>query len=232
MSLLAFKDVRLADPVDPERELLGDISLQLEAGEMVCILGKRRSGRSSLLRLACGLLLPDGGEVRFEGQPLRAPAIGDGIAFCAGISQIGEAWPVARELTEVQLARGISRRAAQARAQSTLERTGATPLSERLMRSLRGSDQVRVMLALALTGEPRLLIVDDVIASVPLTERMAIMRLLRSLADEGLAVLTSTDETPGLAGADRALMLSGGRLHGRLAPQVAEVLPLRASSGG
>ncbi len=232
MSLLRFEHVRLCDRECPERLLLEDVCLEVDAGEMVAILGKRRSGRSSLLRLACGLLSPDGGSVIFDGRPLRGPAIGDGIAYCTAAFGAGEAWSVQRELVEVQLARGVSRRQARERAQTALRRTGADRVAERLLRTLRGSEQARAMLALALTGKPRLLIVDDVAAGVPLTERMAILALLRSLADEGLAVLSSTDEAPALAGADRALTLSDGQLHGRLAPQLAEVLPLRASGGG
>lgn len=232
MSLLRFEHVRLADRQCPERALLEDICLEVDEGELVAILGKRRSGRSSLLRLACGLLAPDAGSVHFAGRALRGPAIGDGIAYCTGAFGAGKAWPVERELTEVQLARGVSRREARARAQAALERTGARGLAQRLLRGLGGADQARTMIALALTGAPRLLLIDDVVTGVPLTERMRIIGLLRSLADEGLAVLSSTDEAPALAGADRALTLSDGRLHGRIAPQLAEVLPLRTSAGG
>jgi ABC-type multidrug transport system ATPase subunit len=182
------------------------------------------------LHLACGLAQPDGGVVRFEGRELRGPtAIGDSIAYCAGGFHVGEAWHVERELVEVQLARGVPRRYARRRAHEALERVGAPELAGRLLRTLRGAEQVRAMLALALTSAPRLLLVDDVVVGVELVERRAILRLLRSLADDGLAVLTSTDETPALAGADRALTLSEGRLRGRLTPEFAEVVPLRAA---
>ena len=231
MSLLSIEHVRLLDRESPGRLLLDDICLDLDGGELVAIWGKRRSGRSSLLRLACGLAQPDGGVVRFDGRELRGPtAIGDGIAYCAGGFHVGEAWPVERELVEVQLARGVPRRHARHRAHAALERAGAHELAGRLLRTLRGAEQMRAMLALALTSAPRLLLVDDVVAGVELVERMAILRLLRSLADSGLAVLSSTDETPALAGADRALTLSEGRLHGRLAPELAEIVPLRASA--
>lgn len=227
-----MKHVQLIDGHSPERLLLEDICLEVDSGELVAVWGKRRSGRSSLLRLACGLSAPDGGVVRFDGRPLRGPAsIGDGIAYCAGGLRIGEAWSVRRELVEVQLARGVQRRNARERAQAALERVGAPHLADRLLRTLRGADEMRAMIALALTSSPRLLLVDDVVAGVELAQRRAVLRLLRSLADEGLAVLSATDETPALAGADRALTLSEGRLHGRLAPQLAEVLPLRASAG-
>lgn len=233
MSLLSIEHVCLSDRESEGRLLLDDISLRLDGGELVAIWGKRRSGRSSLLRIACGMMVPDCGVVRFEGSPLLGPqAIGNGIAYCAPGLRVGEAWPVRRELTEVQLARGVSRRQAARRANAALERVGGHDLAGRLLRSLRGAEQVRVMLALALTSAPRLLLVDDVVAGVELVQRRAILRLLRSLADDGLAVLSSTDETPALAGADRALTLSEGRLHGRLAPELAEVVPLRASAGG
>jgi len=231
VSLLCIEHVRLLDRDSPERLLLDDICLQVDAGELVSIWGKRRSGRTSLLRLACGLAQPDGGIVRFDGRELRGPtAIGDEIAYCAGGFHAGKAWPLQRELVEVQLARGVPRRHARRRAHDALERVGAHEVAGRLLRTLRGAEQVRAMLALALTSAPRLLLVDDVVAGVELVERMAILRLLRSLADSGLAVLSSTDETPALAGADRALTLSEGRLHGRLAPELADVVPLRASA--
>jgi ABC-type multidrug transport system ATPase subunit len=231
MSLLVLEGVRLHDRDSPGRLLLEDVSLEVDTGELVAVWGKRRCGRSSLLQVACGLARPDGGVVRFDGRELRGPgAIGDGIAWCAGGLRAAQAWPVGRELVEVQLARGVPRRHARRRAHQALERAGAHELGERLLRTLRGAEQVRAMLALALTSSPRLLVVDDVVAGVEPLARAAILRLLRSLADDGLAVLTSTDETPALAGADRALTLSEGRLHGRVAPELAEVLPLRASA--
>lgn len=231
MSLLSLEDVSLFDRESDGRLLLKDICLQLDAGELVGIWGKRRSGRSSLLQLACGLIAPDAGAVRFDGRELRGPtAIGNGIAYCTPGLRVGGAWPVRRELVEVQLARGISRRQARCVAEMALERVGAQALSRRLLRSLRGAEQARVMLALALTSAPRLLLVDDLVAGVELMERRAVLRLLRSLADDGLAVLSSTDETPALAGADRALTLSEGRLQGRVAPALAEVVPLRTSA--
>lgn len=232
MSLLAIEHVRLLDRDSPGRLLFDDLCLQLHAGELVAVWGKRGSGRSSLLHLACGLLQPDEGVVRFEGRELRRPdAIGDGIAYCAAGFVGEEAWAVERELVEVQLARGARRRHARRRAHEALERTGAEDLAGRLLRTLRGAERTRAMLALALTSAPRLLLVDDVVAGVELLQRRAILGLLRSLADDdGLAVLTCTDESPALAGADRALTLSQGRLQGRLAPQLADVVPLRASA--
>jgi ABC-type sugar transport system ATPase subunit len=70
-------------------------------------------------------------------------------------------------------------------------------------------------------------VVDDPIRGVDLLERDAILGLLRSLADEGLAVLISATEATALAGADRALSLAAGELRGSTAPELASVVPLR-----
>ncbi|MHB1539517.1 MAG: P-loop NTPase family protein, partial [Solirubrobacteraceae bacterium] len=105
--------------------------------------------------------------------------------------------------------------------------THAGHCADRRLPELHGGDATRTMLAAALATLPRLLIVDDAIAGVDLLERDAILMLLRSLADEGLSVLTSTDEGTGLSGADRALSLSEGSLRGSVVPKLAPIVPLR-----
>jgi ribose transport system ATP-binding protein len=92
---------------------------------------------------------------------------------------------------------------------------------------LDGADAVRVAVARALARQPKLLVIDEPILGVDLLARDTILLLLRSLADEGIAVLTSTTETTGLAGADRALSLGGGELRGSSSPELASVVPLR-----
>jgi ABC-type multidrug transport system ATPase subunit len=93
------------------------------------------------------------------------------------------------------------------------------------------AETVRVELARALALAPRLLVVDEPTKGVELLERDEILLLLRSLADDGLAVLASTGESTVLAGCDRALTLDDGELHSTGAPALAEVLPLRRTAG-
>lgn len=229
MSLLSLEHVTFFEGArGRETLLLNEVSLELDAGELVAIWGKRRSGRTTLLRVAAGMERPDSGSVRFEGRDLAdGAALGDGIGFCGTGFRGGEGLRVLEEMTGAQLARGMPQTAARARALSALERTQAGHCADRRLPELRGGDAIRTMLAAALATQPRLLIVDDAIAGVDLLERDAILMLLRELADEGLAVLTSTDEGTGLSGADRALSLSEGRLRGSVAPKLAPVVPLR-----
>jgi len=78
--------------------------------------------------------------------------------------------------------------------------------------------------------EPRLLVVDEPTQGVDLPERDGILTLLRRLADDGIAVLTSTSDPAGLSGADFALTLSGGELRGAPQAQLAPVLQLRRAA--
>jgi ABC-type multidrug transport system ATPase subunit len=231
MSILRLAHVSVLDRAGDERLVLSDVCLELDPGEMVGIWGRRRSGRTTLLRIAAGLQAPQSGQVVFAGEPLSGAAGFDrGIAFCGTHFRGNDAWSVQREIVEVQLARGVPRNLARTRAESALERTQATHCAERRLRSMPSAEAMRARLALALTSEPRLLLIDDVIAGVDLADRDPILNLLRSLADDGLAILTSTEETPALAGCDRALTLSEGRLEGRLTPDLAEVVPLQRAA--
>ncbi|HXP99875.1 MAG TPA: ATP-binding cassette domain-containing protein [Solirubrobacteraceae bacterium] len=215
-----------------ERVVLDDISLTLEAGELLAVWGLRRSGRSTLLRVAAGIEPPDTGVVRFEGQDLaRGPdALGIGIGYCRSAPLDGEARGVLDELIAGQLARGVPHPEAQSRAFAALERTGAVGCAPHGLHELDGGESVRVCLARTLTLDPSLIVIDEPTKGVDLLERDAILALLRSLADEGIALLVSASEATALSGADRALSLSDGELRGSLRPELALVVPLRSGA--
>jgi ABC-type multidrug transport system ATPase subunit len=86
------------------------------------------------------------------------------------------------------------------------------------------------MIARALAGRPRLLVIDEPTLGVDLIDRDQILALLRSLADDGTAILTSTDKTAGLAGADQALSVGDGELRGGVTADLAQVVPLRPTA--
>lgn len=236
MSLLALERVtRQTRQGAHERIVLDEVSLQLEPGELLAIWGARRSGRSTLLRVAAGIDPPDSGMVRFDGKPLRArgsDALGSGIGYCQRALRGGEAREVLDELVLGQLARGIPRPAARERSRAALERSGAGHCAAHRMQELDSAEAVRVSIARSLTLSPSLLVIDEPTKGVDLLERDGILALLRSLANEGLAVLMSAGEATALSGADRALSLVEGELRGSVAPELADVVPLRRQATG
>jgi putative ABC transport system ATP-binding protein len=213
--------------------VLREVSLSLDAGELVAIWGPRRSGRSTLLRIAAGIEPVDGGAVRFAGRALSAGAdgpLGHGIGYCRADAREGEAGDVLEGLILAQLAVGVSSANARSQAHEALERTGASCCCALAMHALDSGEAVRVALARALVAKPALLVIDEPVKGVDLLERDAILTLLRSLADEGVAMLLSAGDATALAGADRALALGEGMLRGDCEPELARVVPLRRSA--
>lgn len=212
-------------------DTLTDVSLGLDRGELVAVWGQRRSGRSTLLRLAGGIEAPDTGTVRFQGRDLAASSHGtlpDGIAYCARMIRSTDAPTVLAQLVIPQLARGLARKTARARAVQALERTGVRGCGGLPPCELDIGDAVRVNIARALTGDPIVLLIDEPTSGVDLLERNGVLDLLRSLArEDGIAILACVGESAGLFAIDRGLTLSEGELHGPLTPELAPVVDLR-----
>lgn len=212
-----------------ESIVLDNVSLEIEEGELLAVWGLRRSGRSTLLRVAAGIEPPDEGVVRFRGKDVarHGDVLGSGIGYCRSTYGDGEARGVLDELVAGQLARGVAQPAAQSRAYAALERVDASDCAGCGLHELDGGESVRVAIARALTLGPSLLVIDEPTKGVDLLERDTILSLLRSFADEGTALLVSVGEATALSGADRALSLSDGELRGSLSPELATVVPLR-----
>lgn len=232
MSLLELRHVRKHRVRGSRRvEVLRDVSLEIDAGEFVAVWGLRRSGRSALLAVAAGVEPPDSGLVLFEGKDLSARGarmLGEGVGYCAHGVNIASRRRVIDNVRAGLLARGVAAPTAYARAHEVLERVDVEGFSGLVMGDLDVAEAVRVAIACALVHGPRVLVIDEPTKGVDLLERDKIVLLLRSLADEGIAVLVSDGDGSGLSDADRALTLAEGELRGRRSPEIGgTVLPLR-----
>jgi putative ABC transport system ATP-binding protein len=213
-----------------ERMALRDVSFELSHGELVAIWGRRNSGRSTLLRIAAGLEAPDQGVVSWEGRDLHvrgAETLRERIRYCRRTFRPTEGQLVIDRLITTQLIRGVRGAPARTRAHEALERAGASHCATLKPSELSIAEAVLVGVARSLVHQPELLVIDEPTLGVEAGERDRILALLRSLADEGVSVLMSVGETTCLAGADRALSLAAGELHGALQPtELAPVIEL------
>lgn len=210
-----------------ERSILSDVELRLDAGELAVVWGARRSGRTTLLRIAAGVEAPDSGRVVFEGQRLDDRAIGTGVGYVAKTLRANEEQGVLDQIAAVLLARGIGVHESRQRARDALRRADGERCAAMKVSELGGGESLRVAIARTLALSPKVLVVDEPAATVEISERDEVLALLRSLARDGLAVLASTGEAEQLAGADVALTLRDGQLQGPSREQTATVLPLR-----
>jgi ABC-type lipoprotein export system ATPase subunit len=217
--------------------LLKDASLNIDAGELVGVWGRRGSGRTTLLRLAAGIDVPDAGTVRFDGRDLAEHGeriLAREIGYCHKSFPSAQGQPAIDEVLLGLLVNGVRGKGAHARAREALERAGAERLAARRVGELDSDERVRLAIAHALALQPRLLVVDEPIAGVELQERDEILSLLRSLADDGIAVLMTVGELSGLRGADQSLTIGDGLLSGspkRALQPVADLNLRRHASG-
>lgn len=231
--LLIVADVSLRH--EPSGALaLEDVTFEVGAGEYVAIWGSRRSGRTSVLEIASGLVAPTRGTVRFDGRPPRESlgregGIGwavdgrDVFLPAGGLTVLDQAaWPA------IGL---MSARRARAYADELLIRCGIGDLAGESPLRLADVERVRLLVARALMRRPRLLLLDEPTAGAPAVEARALAELLRSLvADDGISVLLTTDDTGPVAGA-RALALHRGVLRGRTAAPPSAVVDITRRRG-
>jgi zinc/manganese transport system ATP-binding protein len=189
------------------------------AGEFLTVLGPNGAGKSTLLRMVLGLLPSAGGTLRvFGGPPERGnPAIGyvpqrraldPDLAISAedivGLGVDGHRWGV-----RVSRRAGRQRREAVAEA---LDAVGAAGFARRAVGRLSGGEQQRLQLAQALVTHPRLLLLDEPLASLDLRSQQAVSQLVADLrAEQGFAVVLVThDINPVLPVTDRVMYVAGG----------------------
>ncbi len=232
--VLAFERVARSHPTGRgHTRVLEDVSFELWPGELVTVLGQRRSGKTTLLRIAAGVESPDDGVVRIDGEPLDRLSSSARTRRLRAVGYTPKSWRVARGKPVLDhvalplLAEGRPLVTAHAKAHEALERVGAPHCAGAFTDELAPVDETRAALAQALVRNPRVLLVDEPGVMATPDEREELLQLLRELAGERprLALLLTTRDTAGIAGARRILTLDEGVLRGAGDPPSADVLP-------
>jgi len=221
--LLSFLNVSKSYP-DGDREILvlDRVSLEIDAGVSVGVYGPRRSGKSTLLRLAAGIALPDSGSVCFEGESIaqmtgreRGRLLRSEIAFVSAADWRANPGERVGEHVATSLgSEGLTMRQARLRALRVLERVGVGAAgAEDLTASLSLTERARVMLARALARSPRLLVIDEPALMPNLGDRDTFYALLRSEArEQNMALLVASEEMAAAAGFGVFISISDGEL--------------------
>jgi zinc/manganese transport system ATP-binding protein len=197
--------------------VLSGVSFAVTQGEFVALLGANGSGKTTVLRAILGLVRAQSGTLSVLGEAPRRgnPAIGyvpqlrrgsvqtsisgfDLVAGATGGHRWG--WPVASATEKVA-------------AWKALEQVGATDIARRPFDRLSGGERQRILIAQALTGEPKLLLLDEPLISLDAGHQRTIIELAKELGERlGIAVIfCSHDINPLLKAADKVLYVGNGK---------------------
>jgi nitrate/nitrite transport system ATP-binding protein len=185
--------------------VLQNVSLSVEQGEFVAIVGAMGSGKSTLLSLLAGLTTPDAGTIRIGGEPLKG--IRRDAAF---VFQNYSLLPWLTALENVRLAVGaafpeLSRDQQRARAQQTLEGVGLGNALARRPRQLSGGMRQRVAIARALATDPKVMFLDEPLGALDALTRESLQGELARLCGDGDGRVTTVMITNNV---DEAILLS------------------------
>jgi ABC-2 type transport system ATP-binding protein len=185
-------DVRGLNKSFGPRHVVQDVSIQVERGRITGFLGPNGSGKTTTLRMLCGLLTPDSGDGRVLGLDFRkdAEAVKRQTGYMTQKFSLYEDLSIEENLDFVARVHELDRR--RERVKDSLDRLGLTARKKQLAGSLSGGWKQRLALAASVMHEPKLLLLDEPTAGVDPKARREFWDEIHALSAEGLTVMVST----------------------------------------
>lgn len=198
------------------------VSLRLQAGQLVVLVGSSGSGKSTLLNLIAGLDRPTSGSVAVAGvtsSALTEDALATFRGKCIGVVfQFFQLLPTLTALENVLLAMDLVRcipgAERRSRALSLLRKVGIEEQANKFPATLSGGQQQRVALARALANDPPVIVADEPTGNLDSHSAATVFGLLKALSVEGKTVLVVTHERTFPVTVDRIIELRDGRVVG------------------
>jgi polar amino acid transport system ATP-binding protein len=214
-------DIRQLRKSFGNNEVLKSIDLQVKKGEVIAIIGKSGSGKSTLLRCINGLEVFQSGSLSVDGQPLlhdNAAAMRELRQHVGMIFQQFNLFPHLSVGRNVMLAPGLVKKTDKAngeqRARQLLARVGLGEKFDAWPDQLSGGQQQRVAIARALAMDPAVLLCDEITSALDPELVGEVLRVVESLADEGMTLLMVTHEMSfARKVSDRVIFMHQGRVH-------------------
>jgi putative ABC transport system ATP-binding protein len=240
MSVLELQDVtRTYGAGAGEVHALRGVSLSVNAGEMVAVMGPSGSGKSTLLTIAGSLEEPSSGEVLVAGAPLSRMSRNDKARLRRRtVGYVFQDFNLLPGLTAAENVAlpleldGMSAGKARAAGLRALDGLGLGERAGRYPDELSGGERQRVAIARAVAGERRLLLADEPSGALDSTNGEAVMRLIHDACKRGVAAVVVTHDAQLASWADRVIFLRDGCVVDQTAPLPGPESLLGAAPGG
>lgn len=217
------------DVVLGSSRILHDVSLSIDDGESVALLGSNGSGKSTLVRALLGIVPTSSGSIELYGQPVaqRRKIDWDAIGYVPQRVSASSGVPAtALEVVKSGLL-GPGKRMWAGGTKAALEALDAVGLANRArdhVQVFSGGQSQRVLIARAIVRQPKLLFLDEPLAGIDRESRESLAQLLSSLRAEGLTLVTVLHEMGELAALiERTVVLADGHIIYDGAPEAAPV---------
>jgi ABC-2 type transport system ATP-binding protein len=185
------------------RTVLDGADFHVDRGEAVAIIGENGAGKSTLLKLCAGLLAPDAGTIRRDGR----------VGYCPQEPGVVDLLTAGQHLLLFGAAAGLPRAEARRSGRALLESFGF-PLDEKAVaKDLSGGTRQKLNLALALLGDPDVLLLDEPYQGFDMGSYVDFWAHVDSWRDEGRAVVVVTHLLTELDRVDRVVEVRGGTAH-------------------
>jgi ABC transport system ATP-binding/permease protein len=193
------------------RQILQELSLSVEPGELVAIAGGSGAGKTTLLEILAGLQPPSAGEVRHDG--VRGARVGadSRIGYVPQDDIIHLEMPLRRTLryaARLRLPAGTSGDEADRVVEETMQDLDLADRAEVPVRALSGGQRKRASIAVELLTRPRLFFLDEPTSGLDPSTAADVMRLLRRLSQRGVTIVLTTHEPAGIDRCDRVVFLA------------------------
>ena len=209
-----------------EVHALCEVSLEVDPGTMVAVMGPSGSGKSTLLTIAGSLEVPSSGQVLIAWQDLAAMSRNDKARLRRqSIGYVFQDFNLLPGLTAAENVAlpleldGVGARKARKAGLRALDALGLADRASHYPDQLSGGERQRVAIARALVGDRRLLLADEPSGALDSANAGAVMRMIHTACEQGVAAVVVTHDAQLASWADRVLSIRDGRIIDQTAPR-------------
>ena len=205
-------------------QALENVSLEIEPGEVLGLMGDNGAGKSTLVKIIAGNFAPSQGEIRIDGQPAafhkprdaqRAgiEVVYQDLALCDNLTAASNVFLGREALRRIGPARVIDYPAMNRRSAELFRQLKSETRPRDLVRKMSGGQRQAVAIARTLLSEPKLVLMDEPTAAISVRQVAEVLELIRRLRDQGISIVLISHRMPDVfAVADRIAALRRGRL--------------------